>query len=408
VFDGHASRATIRIGNCLEVLAEQRQQGIRYDAIVTDPPYEIGLHGKEWDQTGIAFSPGLWALLHDVLKPGGYIAAFAAARHYHKLAAAAEAAGMLLHPMLIWRHGGGLPKPVNLSEMFDRQNVPERRVIGYVDGSGFTKGNDQHGAQRRFRTEFAVHERHVSEEDRLWAGYYYGVNAMRSDGEPILLAQRPIEPGLRAIENVRRHGTGALNIGALRLLMGSWPSTVLDYPKARGGDRDRRHPSVKPVGLVKALCLLTCPQGGRILDPFAGTGTTGVAAIRAGLEYALIEADPAFETVIHQRLGRALAERETAIPNLLVPVDPRLHVCPPKRLRRRPRVTPPEVVEARARQHRKEARGYRERLPERGIRAVQVWAWDMRRPEIVAEAQRQAEAVASVNVRRRDGEQGDG
>ena len=156
---------------------------MRYDAVVTDPPYEIGLHNNVLDKTGVAFSPLLWTLLHDLLKHGAYIAAFAQPRLYHRLASAAEAAGLIVYPPLIWRHGAGLPKPVNLSEMFDRQNTPDRRVLGYVDGSGYTDANARFGAQQRFRTEFAVRERHISAEAREWAGYYYGTNAMRPDFE---------------------------------------------------------------------------------------------------------------------------------------------------------------------------------------------------------------------------------
>ena len=122
--------ATLHLGDCLKVLESQRNAGIQYDAVITDPPYEIGLHRKIWDRTGISFSSELWCLLHAILKPGGYIAAFGASRLYHRLGVAAEDAGFLLYPFLVWEFPGGLPKPVNLSELFDRANVPNRQVIG--------------------------------------------------------------------------------------------------------------------------------------------------------------------------------------------------------------------------------------------------------------------------------------
>lgn len=58
----------LRHGDCLEVLKTLADNSI--DAVVTDPPYELGFMGKEWDATGIANNPALWAEVLRVLKPG--------------------------------------------------------------------------------------------------------------------------------------------------------------------------------------------------------------------------------------------------------------------------------------------------------------------------------------------------
>jgi DNA modification methylase len=50
-----------------------------------------------------------------------------------------------------------------------------------------------------------------------------------------------------------------------------------------------KHPTVKPVDLMQWLCRLVTPKGGTVLDPFAGTGTTGEAAFREGFNAVLIE-----------------------------------------------------------------------------------------------------------------------
>lgn len=302
-FDAETQRrpATLHLGDCLKLLKSQAEAGVQYDAVITDPPYEIGLHRKGWDQTGISFSSELWSLLYAVLKPGGYIAAFGASRLYHRLAIAAEDTGFLLYPFLVWKFPGGLPKPVNLSELFDRDNVPDREVIGYRSGSGFTTANVVQGAQNRSKTDFAIRARYVSVEAQQWRGWYYGVNALKPTIEPILLAQRPVEG--RAIDNVRTYHTGALNLGALDAKYGGWPDTILEHDKARRSEHGSTHPSVKPVSLVEDLCLLLCPPGGHILDPFAGTGTTGVAAQNHGFDCTLIEANPEMESVIRRRLG---------------------------------------------------------------------------------------------------------
>lgn len=76
------------------------------------------------------------------------------------------------------------------------------------------------------------------------------------------------------------------------------------------------HPTVKPLDLLQYLARLITPPGGSILDPFAGTGTTGEAAFREGFFSTLIEADPASCEDIRRRSALALAgpvERANAI-----------------------------------------------------------------------------------------------
>lgn len=289
----------VRIGNCLELIEDEENL---YDAIVTDPPYELSMHGKIWDGTGISFSADLWNRLYKVLKPGGFVAAFAATRMYHHLAVAAETAGFHLYPFMAWKFGGGLPKPVNVSELFDRDNIEEREIIGYRSGSGYTKANVDHGAQNRTTTSFPIHARHVSQEAQEWRGYYYGVNALMPCMEPILIAQKPIATK-RVIDNIRQFRTGALNLAALEQLHDTWPTTILEHRKAKKADHQSDHISVKPVGLMEDLCLLACPTKGKILDPFAGTGTTGVAARKQGFACVLIEQNQQMEKVIQRRIA---------------------------------------------------------------------------------------------------------
>jgi site-specific DNA-methyltransferase (adenine-specific) len=118
--------------------------------------------------------------------------------------------------------------------------------------------------------------------------------------EPILLSQKA-PSAKRMIDNLRQHGTGALNLGALRK-DGEWPTTVLRHRKARWGDHQSDHPAVKPVPLMADLCRVACPPGGHILDPFAGTGSTGVAALAEGYDVTLIERDSAMLRTIARRL----------------------------------------------------------------------------------------------------------
>ncbi len=295
------AKISVHIEDCLDYLSKQPEN--TFDAIITDPPYEIGLYKKKkWDQSGITFSNELWERLFSVLKPGGFIAAFSMPRLYHRMAVAAEDAGFEMYPFLNWKFDGGLPKPINLSELFDRDNIDEREIIGYKKGSGYTKANVDHGAQNRSTTQFPIYARHVSQEAKEWRGFYYGVNTLKPCVEPIMLAQKPIETK-RVIDNIRKWKTGALNIDALKQQYSTWPNTILEHKKAKKSDHHSNHPSVKPTLLMQDLCMLLCPYEGIILDPFAGTGTTGVAAKNLGLNCVLIEQNIDMKKIIEHRIS---------------------------------------------------------------------------------------------------------
>ncbi len=298
-----AGNLNIVIGDCVDVMKRYRDEGVLFDAIISDPPYGILLHGREeYDNGELVFNSKYWQLVKDVLKPGGFMVAFAAGRKYHRVAVAVEDAGFAIYPMMQWQFTGGLPKPANLSELFDRDNIVDRKVLGTKTGSGFTTANETHGAQARNTKEFVVKERGVSAEAQQWDGFYYGVNTLKPAQEPIVLAQKPIEEK-RMIDSVRQHGVGALNIGALKSRNGNWPSTVFEYAKASKKDHQSNHPSVKPIDLMEEICQLVCPPKGHILDPFAGTGTTGAAAIRRGFDATVIEMNTEMESVIRARIN---------------------------------------------------------------------------------------------------------
>jgi site-specific DNA-methyltransferase (adenine-specific) len=78
--------------------------------------------------------------------------------------------------------------------------------------------------------------------------------------------------------------------------------------KANADDRlGSKHPTVKPVDLMQWLCRLVTPKGGTILDPFAGTGTTGEAAFREGFNAVLIESEPEYQADIRRRMALMMA-----------------------------------------------------------------------------------------------------
>lgn len=78
--------------------------------------------------------------------------------------------------------------------------------------------------------------------------------------------------------------------------------------KADADDRiGSKHPTVKPVDLMRWLVRLVTPPGGTVLDPFAGTGTTGEAAFREGFKAVLVEREEEYRADIARRMALCLA-----------------------------------------------------------------------------------------------------
>lgn len=70
------------------------------------------------------------------------------------------------------------------------------------------------------------------------------------------------------------------------------------------------HPTVKPVNLMRWLVRLVTPPGGIVLDPFAGSGSTGVAAKLEGFHFIGIEKEEAYADIAETRIKEYLAVTE--------------------------------------------------------------------------------------------------
>lgn len=195
------------------------------DAVVTDPPYELGLgtagRVARWDSTGIAFDPAFWTDIMTVMKPGAFLLAFGSPRTWHRLACAIEDGGLTIRDQLCWLYSSGMPKGEWGDHAVDR-------ALGLKDGR--TVRGESGGTLRGRRVmEGDYHAQ--SEQAAAWAGYN---PALKPAWEPILVAQRPRETMLG--RNLLDHGTGALHVAACAL---DADMDVLEYRYERN-DRLRR------------------------------------------------------------------------------------------------------------------------------------------------------------------------
>jgi site-specific DNA-methyltransferase (adenine-specific) len=111
-------RARILVGDCRESMATLEADSV--DAVVCDPPYELGFMGKKWDASGIAYDLEVWRQALRVLKPGGHLLAFSGSRTYHRMACAIEDAGFDVRDQIMWIYGSGFPKSLDVSKAIDK------------------------------------------------------------------------------------------------------------------------------------------------------------------------------------------------------------------------------------------------------------------------------------------------
>ena len=302
-------------------------------AVVTDPPYSMNIMGREWDK--ILPPQEIWDACFEALRPGGFILSFGHARLYHRMALQLETAGFVIKDCLCWGYASGNPRPHNADKAVDK-----------------ALGVDVDYQQYPYEPK--------TEEGKIWKGF---ANNLKTSWEPIVLGQKPLE-GTMA-ENLIKWKTGALNIDECRIPYaseadkkslesfahftesdygdkdyfsansggkkmanvhpdGRWPANLLwldpvfaDYdhifmvpkPTKKEKRQYNEHDTVKSVWLMRRLIKLVTPKPSNlreevyVLDPFAGSGSTGVACKYLKRKFIGYENDEASYKTAERRLS---------------------------------------------------------------------------------------------------------
>lgn len=207
-------------GDCLEVLKDIDDNSI--DAIVTDPPYELGFMGKSWDSTGIANNVEVWKSCLRVLKPGGYLLSFGGTRTYHRMACAIEDAGFEIRDMIEWIYGSGFPKSLDISKAIDKMAGAERIISDikyeFPDGLKRNSQNDKGTNQCNRNSGEPIDKNYIitlpsTPSAIQWQGWG---TALKPAHEIICMARKPLSEKTVA-ENVLKYGTGGINIDECRV-----------------------------------------------------------------------------------------------------------------------------------------------------------------------------------------------
>lgn len=281
------------LGDCIKSMSSMDECSV--DAVVCDPPYELGFMGRAWDSTGIAFSPATWAACLRVLKPGGHLLAFGGSRTYHRIACAIEDSGFEIRDCLQWIYGSGFPKSLDVSKAIDKANGDEREIIATSTRKSGSSTYDKRPSRPRglyASDEYAISAA-ASAASAAWTGWG---TALKPAYEPIIMARKPLDGTVAS--NVLKWGTGAINIDGCRIetsdnLNGGayaknpTPRAAQDmWTRERKGDtncmkRGGAGDYRQPEGRFPSNVILD-EEAGRLLDEQSGTLTSGANPTRRG------------------------------------------------------------------------------------------------------------------------------
>jgi len=337
---------TLLKGNCLDKLKELPDNSI--DSIVTDPPYELGFMGKSWDSTGIAYSVELWQECLRVLKHGGHLVAFSGSRTVFPMGVAIAEAGFEVRDMISWIYTSGFPKSLDIYKQTEKAEhkgwgtalkpaqepaVLARKPIDpdcssiaenvlkwgtgaiNIDAGRFAYGDDCWIDQTA--PNFEAKQRQQADSLNT-VGHGFGVSGLvgkeidtyKENGRFPANVYQCSKPARSEKEAGLDHLKSITGAEATHRKEGS---AGLDNPRAGAGRTAEEvknfHPTVKPIKLMRWLCRLLTPQGGTVLDPFLGSGTTAVSAILEGFNAIGCEMTEDYYPIIEGRINWAKSER---------------------------------------------------------------------------------------------------
>lgn len=305
-------------GDCREVMRDFPEGSI--SACITDPPYNYEFIGHKWNAAeidrrisrvkksktlvkNIPYGSGLaggvrdarwykrvrqnildyeqwcfeWATeLFRVCKEGAIVAAFNSTRTMAHLQVALERAGFYARDCIVYRRSSGIPKGLNLQARLKQRGV---------------------------------------ENHQEWEGWH---SCLRNEWEAIVIVQKPLINNY--IETLMKNGIGlfyAVNED------GSFQSNIIENIQRDDCEQENVHCTVKPLALMEKLVQMFVPRSEEhiVLDPFSGSGTTLLAAMRLGCSYVGIEVVPEYVEIARKRLSeqvpqvtQAMKPRFTSLP----------------------------------------------------------------------------------------------
>ncbi|MBD2579115.1 site-specific DNA-methyltransferase [Oscillatoria sp. FACHB-1406] len=295
-------------GDCREVM--KQLPDCYLSACITDPPYNYEFIGHKWDDSeikrriervnskdnktlvkNIPYGSGLaggvrnekwyqrnrnnildyqqWCFewgeqLFRICKPGATVLVFNSTRTVARVQVALENVGFYARDILVYRRPSGIPKGVNIKRQLEKR--------GYKNS-------------------------------KEWEGWH---SCLRNEWEAICVLQKPLVDNY--LETLMEYGTGLFYT---QDSLGGFQSNIIEGLAREKNEDFNVHCTVKPLSLMRKLVEIFVPRSENsiLIDPFAGSGTTLLAAKEFGIKYIGIEIVPDYIEIINKRLDRVSGQQ---------------------------------------------------------------------------------------------------
>ncbi len=294
-----------------------------------------------------------------VMKPGAYLVSCGAPRSYHRMACGLEDAGFVIRDKWAWLFGSGYPKNYNLGDgkgtalkpahepialawkPFDGTieachrkhgtaalNIDTCRTDARPDADPRDAGRPEYFDLGRWPANVVLDEAAAAALDEQTGQLTSGANPSRRASDKFrhvyesqFKGQVGCDPargidagGASRFYYVTKPSRAERDFGCEDILPSSGGrathrkdgSAGLRNPRAgagRNGGARNIHPTVKPVALMRWLVRLVTPPGGIVLDPFTGSGTTGMACVYEGRQFIGIEREAPYVRIATRRIA---------------------------------------------------------------------------------------------------------
>jgi len=278
----------ILTGDCREQLKNYEDNF--FDCVVTDPPYGMKID-PTWDKD--VPTKDYWEIINQKLKPGGYCLSFCSPRLYHRLATNIENAGFEIKDQIFWMVTTKMPRKNKLKQAHEPIVVAQKALEGTVE-----KNNKVWGVGK-IDTE-STRIPWDGEPPKGWVkgGYKrlaFGKKDKNTKGSGETEGKENANPAGRYPSNI---------IGTVAPEHQKYFYAPRASKKERGEYND--HPTPKPIDLMEYLIRIYTSENSIILDPFCGSGSTGIAALQINRKFVGIDLSEHYCKIAKTRIDERL------------------------------------------------------------------------------------------------------
>jgi site-specific DNA-methyltransferase (adenine-specific) len=230
----------------------------------------------------------IWKEVYRILKPGAFCLSFSSPQLYHRVASAIEDAGFIIKDQIMW---------MTTTKMAKRNHLKPAHEPIVVAQKPF-KGSIKDNFEKYKVGEIDIENTRVPWEKTPPTGWVKGGHSRRTFGKEGKTTGSQKEFGK---EDANPAGRYPMNI------IGEVMPEHQKYfyaPRATRKERGEynNHPTPKPIALMEYLVKIYCPAGKVVIDPFCGSGSTGIAAINQGKKFIGIDLDPDYIEISRKRI----------------------------------------------------------------------------------------------------------